>query len=174
MTYWRTPETAAGPLAAVIFRGTEMRRRDLFAVGLALAAGATAARATVTDPLVVSLIDDLKRQGYKDFDVSQTWLGRVRIVARMNGVVRELIIDPRTGEILRDYQDVQGQGGRPRSPPDPVDHNGDDGGDGDNGDPDSHGGNGQGSGDSSSNSGSDGQGSGEDGSGQGSNDGTNG
>lgn len=150
-----------------------MRRRDLFAVGLALAAGATAARATVTDPLVMSLIDDLKRQGYQDFDVSHTWLGRVRIVAHMNGAVRELIIDPRTGEILRDYQDVQGQGGRPRSPPDPVDHSDDGGGD-DKGDPDAHGGSGQGSADGGGAGDSGGQGSGEGGSGQGNNDGSNG
>ncbi|MCE8523091.1 hypothetical protein KBY30_19030 [Ruegeria pomeroyi] len=45
----------------------------------------------------------LKAQGYTSVEVSRTLLGRARIVAKRPGEQREIIVNPRTGEILRDY-----------------------------------------------------------------------
>lgn len=49
------------------------------------------------------IIDGLKAQGYSDIQVSTTWLGRVQIEATSQTAHREIVLDPRTGEILRDY-----------------------------------------------------------------------
>ncbi|MFY0618734.1 hypothetical protein [Shimia sp.] len=45
----------------------------------------------------------LKSQGYTEIEVSRTWLGRMRIEAYKGTMEREIIVNPRTGEILRDY-----------------------------------------------------------------------
>ena len=52
----------------------------------------------------------LRTRGYKSIEVSRTWLGRTRIVARKSDVVREIIVNPRTGEILRDFWQGNGAG----------------------------------------------------------------
>ncbi|GAB1479604.1 hypothetical protein MASR2M74_21690 [Paracoccaceae bacterium] len=44
----------------------------------------------------------LRKQGYTDISISRTLLGRVRIVAWRGGASREIILNPSTGEILRD------------------------------------------------------------------------
>lgn len=49
-----------------------------------------------------SIVSQLKQQGYREIVISRTWLGRTRILARREGERREIIINPRTGEILRD------------------------------------------------------------------------
>ena len=47
------------------------------------------------------------KQGYSDITTSQTWLGRTRIIAIGEDSRREIIVNPRTGEILRDFwQDI--------------------------------------------------------------------
>lgn len=57
-------------------------------------------------PAVAGISDDivaqLAKQGYQDITVTKTWLGRVRIVATRDGGTREIVMNPRTGEILRD------------------------------------------------------------------------
>lgn len=45
----------------------------------------------------------LAQQGYDGIEVSRTFLGRYRIEAEKNGKEREIILNPATGEILRDY-----------------------------------------------------------------------
>lgn len=56
-----------------------------------------------SNPIEVRLVDGLQAQGYTILDVSYTWLGRLRIVAE-NGIThRELVVNPGTGEVLRDY-----------------------------------------------------------------------
>ena len=55
------------------------------------------------DNLEKVLIDQLKRQGYSEFVVSFTLLGRMRILAiGEDGDAREIVVNPRTGEVLRD------------------------------------------------------------------------
>jgi hypothetical protein len=57
-----------------------------------------AARADYADDVV----QQLTGQGYAEIRVDTTFLGRVRIVAMGDGGQREIILNPRTGEILRD------------------------------------------------------------------------
>lgn len=75
-----------------------MQRRAFIltlAGGLATALPAVAA---FSDDVVVQLA----QQGYQNITVSTTWLGRVRILAVRDGGTREIVLNPRTGEILRD------------------------------------------------------------------------
>lgn len=53
----------------------------------------------------------LRAQGYRDIRISRTWLGRTRILAIGKGGQREIIVNPRTGEILRDLWQATGPGG---------------------------------------------------------------
>ena len=53
--------------------------------------------------LVTSVTRQLLKQGYSDITTSQTWLGRTRIIAIGEDSRREIIVNPRTGEILRDF-----------------------------------------------------------------------
>lgn len=49
---------------------------------------------------VVALLQGL---GYTILTEERTWLGRARIVAEKDGMRREVVFNPGTGEILRDY-----------------------------------------------------------------------
>ena len=49
------------------------------------------------------IVRQLREQGYRITEIAPTWLGRVRIVSTRNGLERELVFVPNTGEILRDY-----------------------------------------------------------------------
>ena len=61
-----------------------------------------------------SIADQLSAQGYQNISVTRTWLGRVRIEASADGVQREIVVNPRTGEILRDIS--LSENGRPTTP----------------------------------------------------------
>ena len=58
-------------------------------------------------PNLEQIIVQLKSQGYDDIEVERTWLGRIRIEAENERHEREIIINPRTGEILRDFSYVE-------------------------------------------------------------------
>lgn len=62
-------------------------------------------------PAVESILRQLRAQGYSQITVSDTWLGRVRFLAIGNGLRREIILNPATGEILRDYWTPLSAGG---------------------------------------------------------------
>ena len=49
----------------------------------------------------------LQEQGFTHFEVQRTWLGRIKIEAEASGVEREIILNARTGEILRDYWEIE-------------------------------------------------------------------
>lgn len=84
----------------------------------------TAARADYVDDIVKWL----EREGYAGIEVSRTLLGRVRIVATKDSRTRELVCNPRTGEILRDvFIDADGEVRSPLSVP--GDRDDDDSGD---------------------------------------------
>ncbi|MGI1663038.1 hypothetical protein ACRDNQ_12415 [Palleronia sp. KMU-117] len=78
-----------------------MLRRALFicAVALSLAAGAVWAQGVSERQIV----DQLRDQGFTEIRVSRTFLGRTRIVAANDEYRREIVINPTTGVILRDY-----------------------------------------------------------------------
>lgn len=103
----------------------------------------------LADRMRDEIVQQLQHQGYRQITISQTLLGRTRIVATGADRRREIIINPRTGEILRDFWEGDG-GGQPRSLIDPggrsaiakdgatasaggSDDSGDDGGDDDGG-----------------------------------------
>ena len=49
------------------------------------------------------LVVSLKAQGYVILEDGYTWLGRLRIVAENSQYHREIVVNPETGEVLRDY-----------------------------------------------------------------------
>ena len=62
-----------------------------------------------------SAVDFLRAQGYEVREIERTWLGRVRIEATRDGYRREMILNPSTGEVLRDLVEPdirRGEGGR--------------------------------------------------------------
>ena len=88
-----------------------MNRRDFLRHCAAGAVGAAFMVGTaVAESFEGSVVAQLRGQGYREVNVERTMLGRVRIVAAKNGGTREIILNPRTGEILRDV--VQAQDGR--------------------------------------------------------------
>ena len=52
-----------------------------------------------------AMIQSLQSQGFSGIEVSRTWLGRTRIVATGSAGRREIVLNPNTGEVLRDYLD---------------------------------------------------------------------
>ena len=75
-----------------------MQRRAFLLTLAGGLASALPAVAAFSDDVVVQLA----QQGYQNITVSTTWLGRVRILAVRDGGTREIVLNPRTGEILRD------------------------------------------------------------------------
>ena len=59
-----------------------------------------------------SIVMQLQEQGYTDIVVNRTLLGRVRVVARNQTHERELVFNPTTGELLRDYWRAIGESKR--------------------------------------------------------------
>jgi hypothetical protein len=115
-----------------------MKRRE-FLTGLAVGAGI--ATPAMAQDYVASIVRQLKRQGFRAIVQERTLLGRIRIVASRKDGRREIIVNPKSGEILRDlWMPVAGGGGEvsmiggdDRSDDDDDD---DDGGGGDDGDDD--------------------------------------
>lgn len=54
-----------------------------------------------------SIVNSLTAQGYVGIRVSETWLGRLRIFASRDGLLREIILHPTSGEVLRDWTDIR-------------------------------------------------------------------
>lgn len=113
-----------------------MNRRRLMLAAFALALlPVSVARADDDD--LDELVDILKDQGYERVTLEQTLLGRTRILAHKDGGTREIIINARTGEVLRDvWIDA---GGRSQ-PSEFADHSGKGRGGRDDDDGDDHGG----------------------------------
>jgi len=78
-------------------------RRLIVSATLALWAGVGAVWA---QDIEMRIISQLQAEGYVHIEVTRTWLGRVRIEAEGPGIEREIIFNPNTGEILRDYWEV--------------------------------------------------------------------
>jgi hypothetical protein len=82
------------------------RRHVLFSATTFVLLSTTAARADYVEDVV----EWLTGQGYRNIEVTRTFLGRVKIVASKGNGRRELICNPRTGEILRDiWIDADGE-----------------------------------------------------------------
>jgi hypothetical protein len=88
------------------------RRQFLFAATAFILLSTTVARADYVE----AVVESLKKQGFSDIEVTRTLLGRVKIVAIKGDGRRELICNPRTGEILRDvWFDAKGDAHPPLS-----------------------------------------------------------
>ena len=65
--------------------------------------GPVLADTAVVDSVQDQLTAALTAQGYEIVLVGHTWLGRLRIVAESDDLRREIVVNPHTGEVLRDY-----------------------------------------------------------------------
>ena len=74
----------------------------------ALVAGTMGAAPAFADDFSERIVRQLERQGFSKIETEQTWLGRTRIVAEGSDGQREIIVNPNTGEILRDLWLTQG------------------------------------------------------------------
>lgn len=74
------------------------RRKFLVLVTAFSLTGTMPAWADKQDDIVERLVE----AGFGQIEITRTLLGRVRIVATKGNVRRELVINPRTGEVLRD------------------------------------------------------------------------
>jgi len=77
---------------------------------LVLLLAAPAARAQTVEEQTVDeqtveeqIVAALELQGYVIISMERTWLGRLRVLAEDDRVRRELVFNPGTGEILRDF-----------------------------------------------------------------------
>jgi hypothetical protein len=87
-----------------------MKRRE-FLTGLAI--GAALASPAAAEDVVDSIVRQLRNQGYRSIVQERTLLGRVRILADRKEGEREIIVNPRTGEVLRDlWTPVDGADGK--------------------------------------------------------------
>lgn len=76
-----------------------MKRREFLA---GCAAGAFVASPVLAQDVVDDIVRQLRQQGFRSVLSERTLLGRVRILAERKDGHREIIVNPRTGEILRD------------------------------------------------------------------------
>jgi hypothetical protein len=79
-------------------------------IGLAAGLVVALAGSLSAGPLENSVADQLRQQGYEQITVSRTLLGRARVVGQSKNEIREIVINPRTGEILRDFRQPTGAG----------------------------------------------------------------
>lgn len=82
----------------------------------ALVVGTMSAAPAMADVFSDSIVQQLERQGFRSISTERTWLGRTRITAEGRSGQREIIVNPNTGEILRDLlltteRDGDGNGG---------------------------------------------------------------
>lgn len=108
-----------------------MNRRKL--LGLSLAAFALAVGPVFAGSYSDDVVAQLKRRGFNRITVGRTFLGRIRIVAVGNGGRREIILNPKTGEILRDLWTANSFGSDGASSGGVLSNNGSSGNSGDNG-----------------------------------------
>jgi len=52
--------------------------------------------------LADSIVDQLAHYGYQSIEINRTFLGRIRITGEKEDTTREIVLNPRTGIILRD------------------------------------------------------------------------
>lgn len=77
----------------------------------ALVVGAMGGAPAMADVFSDRIVQQLEDQGFKGISTERTWLGRTRIVAEGRDGQREIIVNPHTGEILRDLMLTSNAGG---------------------------------------------------------------
>ncbi len=84
-----------------------MKRRLLLA---AICAGCVSIGAAHAQGFADQIVRQLQDQGFVEISVTNTWLGRTRILAQSGDGQREIILNASTGEILRDLYAGRGSG----------------------------------------------------------------
>ncbi|MCU0906566.1 MAG: hypothetical protein MUF73_03780 [Rhodobacteraceae bacterium] len=84
-----------------------MKRRDIIGLAAGLVLAPTVA---LSQGLADRIVTELQRQGFTEIRTGTTLLGRGRIVATGPDGQREIIFNPRTGEILRDLWQARRSG----------------------------------------------------------------
>ncbi len=69
---------------------------------LLLIASHPASAETGDEKMKRAIVSQLQEQGYDAISVKRTWLGRLRVTAIRQEQRREIVVNPLTGEILRD------------------------------------------------------------------------
>lgn len=77
-------------------------QRRAFLIGLAAGTVVQVGMALADNDPAQAVIARLRAEGFRDIAAARTFIGRVRITAHKGGATREVVVDPRTGEILRD------------------------------------------------------------------------
>jgi hypothetical protein len=78
-------------------------KRRVFLTGItAITATAFAGASAFAATFAEDVVGQLAKQGFSNIEVGSTWLGRLRITGLRGDGQREIILNPRTGEILRD------------------------------------------------------------------------
>jgi len=93
-----------------------MTRLSLSALALSLVLSLPAA---AQSNLAQPTLDRLEAEGYEVVEVTRSWLGRILITARSDENLREVVLNRRSGEVLRDKLfalDENGSVSRLRSP----------------------------------------------------------
>lgn len=104
----------------------KMNRRAFLTVAVG---GVATALPAMASSFVDEIVRHLRALGFFDIQITTTWLGRTQIVAVRGDGKREIILNPRTGEVLRDmWAGADGRSG-PSSLVD-FDNNSGSGGDG--------------------------------------------
>ncbi|MDJ1017875.1 MAG: hypothetical protein QNJ35_15310 [Paracoccaceae bacterium] len=75
----------------------------ILSAGITLAAVPAQAQ---TSSIQDRIVEALGQEGYREVSVTRTWLGRLRFVAEKPGAEREIVVNPNTGVVLRDYERV--------------------------------------------------------------------
>jgi uncharacterized membrane protein YgcG len=79
--------------------GSGMQRRFFIAT---MASAVLVASGAMAAGVEAGIAAQLSAQGYDQILVETTWLGRLKITAHKDDSLREIVVNPRTGEILRD------------------------------------------------------------------------
>lgn len=84
--------------------GTEdrMKRRHFILAATAAALTLSGSGAAEAKSLADQVARTLRRAGYRDIEVQRTLLGRLRATGTNGDKTREIIVNSRTGEVLRD------------------------------------------------------------------------
>lgn len=97
----------------------------VLAIAFLLALAPMAASAQ-DSPVRDRMIELLREDGYREIRISSTFLGRLRFIATKPEMQREIVVNPNTGVILRDYvrvartEDDDAQGSFPGGGEDPF------------------------------------------------------
>lgn len=90
-------------LGAGVFGTPHVVRR---AIALALSVAFLSALPVQADGLKDRIIADLVDEGYTEITIKRTLLGRALVVARQGNQTREIVFNPATQMVLRDYSRI--------------------------------------------------------------------